>query len=94
MPTIKLYANLRNIAGVKELSIPGASLRLVISELIRLYPALEGVILDDGQTRRHVVITINGRNATDLEAAVTEDDVVAIFPPIAGGSRASPDCAL
>ena len=85
MPTIKLYANLRNIAGVKELSIPGASLRLVISELIRLYPALEAAILDDGQTRRHVVITINGRNATDLEAAVTEDDVIAIFPPIAGG---------
>jgi molybdopterin converting factor small subunit len=96
MPTIKLYANLRNIAGTKELSITPpsemlhsasreASLGQVLSELIKQCPELDGVILENEQIRPHFVITINGLNATDLDASVTEQDMIAIFPPIAGG---------
>jgi molybdopterin converting factor small subunit len=96
MPLVKLYANLRAIAGTKELSIAPpsrvlrsvsreASLGLVLSELIRQHPALDGVILENGQLRPHFVITINGLNATDLGVFVTEEDIIAIFPPIAGG---------
>ncbi len=85
MPAIKLYANLRDVAGTKELSVTGSNLGETLDELVRQYPALEGVILEDGQIRPHFVITINGHNATDLEAPVTEDDTIAIFPPIAGG---------
>jgi molybdopterin converting factor small subunit len=39
MPTIKLYANLRNIAGTKELSTTGASLGGALSDLVKQYPA-------------------------------------------------------
>ena len=85
MPLVKLYANLRNIAGKKELYITGASLGQALSDLIRQSPALDGVILENGQIRAHFVITINGLNATDLDASVTEEDMIAIFPPIAGG---------
>jgi molybdopterin synthase sulfur carrier subunit len=85
MPTIKLYANLRNIAGTKELSITGASLGGVLNELVKQVPALDGVILENGQVRPHFVITINGLNATELNVPVTEQDLIAIFPPIAGG---------
>ena len=103
MPTIKLYANLRTIAGTKELSITppsgvlpsasrGANLGTVLNELIKQVPALDGVILKssrcpsgNGQIRPHFVITINGHNATELDALVTEQDLIAIFPPIAGG---------
>ena len=96
MPTVKLYANLRNIAGTKELYITppsgmlrsasrGASLGEALSELVRQCPALEGVILENGHIRPHFVITINGLNATDLDASVSEEDMIAIFPPIAGG---------
>ena len=85
MPTIKLYANLRNIAGTKELSIVGASLGEALNELVQEYPAMDGVILENGQIRQHFVITINGQNATDPDAPVKEQDVIAIFPPIAGG---------
>jgi molybdopterin converting factor small subunit len=46
---------------------------------------LDGVILENEQIRPHFVITINGLNATDLDASVTEQDMIAIFPPIAGG---------
>jgi molybdopterin converting factor small subunit len=96
MPTIKLYANLRNIAGTKELSITppsgmlrsglrGANLGGVLNELVKQVPALDGVILENGRIRPHFVITINGHNATELDAPVTEQDLIAIFPPIAGG---------
>ena len=85
MPTIKLYANLRKIAGIKEISLQGTSLRGVLNELVKEVPALDGVILEDGQVRPHVVITINGHNAAELDVTVTEQDLIAIFPPIAGG---------
>ena len=85
MPVVKLYANLRKLAGTKELSIAGATVRGVLSELIRQSPALDGVILENGQARPHFVITINGHNATDLDMSLTEQDTIAIFPPIAGG---------
>ena len=85
MSIIKLYANLRNLAGTKELSITGANLGAVLNELIQQYPALDGVILESGQVRPHFVISINGHNTTDLDVPVTEQDVIAIFPPIAGG---------
>jgi molybdopterin synthase sulfur carrier subunit len=96
MPTIKLFANLRNIAGTKELSVApssgmlrsasrGTSLKGVLNELVKEVPALDGVILEDGQIRPHFVITINGHNAVGLDVTVTEQDLIAIFPPIAGG---------
>jgi molybdopterin synthase sulfur carrier subunit len=85
LPTIKLYANLRKIAGIKEISVQGTSLRGVLNELVKEVPALDGVILEDGQVRSHVVITINGHNAAELDVTVTEQDLIAIFPPIAGG---------
>jgi molybdopterin converting factor small subunit len=96
MPTIKLFANLRNIAGTKELSVTppsgmlrsasrGASLREALNELVKEVPALDGVILEGGQIHPHFVITINGYNAAGLDATVTERDLIAIFPPFAGG---------
>jgi len=85
MSNVKLYANLRTIAGTKELSIIGASLGEILNELEKEVPALDGVILEKGQIRRHFVITINGHNAEELDVTVTEQDIIAIFPPIAGG---------
>ncbi len=85
MPTVKLYANLRKLAGTKELSITGSTIGAVMNVLVGQYPALEGVILENGQVRPHVVITVNGHNVSNLDASVSEQDVIAIFPPIAGG---------
>jgi MoaD family protein len=85
MPLIKLYANLRKIAGTKELSITGGTIGSVLNELVRRHPAVGDVILANGKLRQHIVVTRNGHNVIDLETPVTDQDIVAIFPPIAGG---------
>jgi len=85
MPNIKLFASLRKVTGTKELSITGASAGEVISELVKRHPDLAAHLLENGQIRPHVIITINGHPATDMDTLVTEQDQIAIFPPIAGG---------
>jgi molybdopterin synthase sulfur carrier subunit len=85
MPLVKLYANLRKLAGTKELSVKGVTVGTVLEELIRQSPPVGEIILRDGEIGPHVVITLNGQNITELETPVTEQDTVAIFPPIAGG---------
>ncbi len=85
MPTVKLYANLRKLAGTKELSIAGGTVGAVLNELIRQSPPVGEVILQNGELGPHIVVTLNGQNITDLETPVTEESIVAIFPPIAGG---------
>jgi len=85
MPQIKLFANLRKAAGKKEVSVTGASVGGVVSELVKGYPALMEHLLENGQIRPHVIITINGNPITDANVAVTEQDQIAIFPPITGG---------
>lgn len=90
MPTVKLFANLRKIAGAKELTAAGTSLREVLADLEKLNPALGSTLLENGQLRPHVIVTLNGHPVTDLNVGfgrqvVTEQDQIAIFPPIAGG---------
>jgi len=85
MPHIKLYANLRKLAGTKELSRPGATVRAVLNELVKQNPLLGDVILESGGLRPHIVVTLNGHNVVDLDMVVSEQDIIAIFPPIAGG---------
>ncbi len=85
MPVIKLYANLRKLAGTKELSITGASLKGVLTELVEQNPSLDEAIFENGKLRPHIVVTINGHNVTELDSPVREQDVIAVFPPIAGG---------
>ena len=85
MPIIKLYANLRKLAGTKELSIMETTIRAVLAELVKQNPSLGEVILEGENLRPHIVITLNGHNVVDLDVNVSEKDVVAIFPPIAGG---------
>jgi MoaD family protein len=85
MPVVKLYANLRKLAGTKELSITGTTVGAVVNELVRQKPPIGDIVLEHGKLRQYMVVTLNGHNITDLETPVTEQDIVAIFPPIAGG---------
>ncbi len=85
VPVVKLYANLRTLAGTKELAVEGDSVRVALTELVSQIPRLRTAILADGNLGAHVVLILNGHNVTDLDAPVADEDVLAIFPPIAGG---------
>jgi MoaD family protein len=86
MPVVKIYANLRKLAGTRELSIAGLTVGSLVNELARQKAPIADVIIEAGKLRRHIVVTLNGHNVLDLETPVTEQDIVAIFPPIAGGT--------
>ena len=85
MPKVKLFASLRKAAGSKEVHVAGGSIYELLAALAQLHPALGAALLLDGQLRPHVVITVNGHPTLDAQALVTEDDEIAIFPPLAGG---------
>jgi len=85
MPTVKLYANLRKLAGTKEVSITGATVEAVLNELVRQHPPVGDVIFENSHLRPHIVVTLNGHNIIELGTPVMEQDIIAIFPPIAGG---------
>jgi len=85
MAIIKLYASFRIVAGKKELSIPGSTLSEIIRNLENRSPSVKGLILEGNQLRQHVVVTLNGNPVMDLGEHVDQEDIVAVFPPIAGG---------
>ena len=85
MPTIKLFASLRRIAGQKEISIKGPTLISTLNTLVQQVPALGEVLFENEQVRPSIIITLNGQNNINLHTTVTEEDTIAIFPPIAGG---------
>lgn len=57
----------------------------LLNELVRKNPSVAEMILKNGELAPHIIITVNGHNIMDLKTVVTEQDTVAIFPPIAGG---------
>ncbi len=88
MAVVRLYANLRKLAGAKELRVSGATLRATLDDLIRQQALLGPVLLDGGELRPHVIVTVNGQNLVTRDAPLAPDDIIAIFPPMAGGSLA------
>ncbi len=89
MTTVKLYANLRKLAGTREIPVGGSTLGEALNDLIRQHPALRDALFQNEELRPHVVVTLNGQNLVSLDTAITGQDVIAVFPPIGGGSSAA-----
>jgi molybdopterin synthase sulfur carrier subunit len=85
MPKVKLFANLRKAAGSKLISIEGLNIRQVVLGLATQYPATAIYLTENGHLQPKVIITINGQTINDLDMQLTEQDEIAIFPPIGGG---------
>lgn len=89
---IGVYATLRDLVGSKIISVDGASEMTVgqmIDRVLEKYPALSNKLLDkEGDLHPSIHVFINGRDAHymgGLEAAITAEDEVRIFPPVGGG---------
>lgn len=88
MPLIKLYANLRRIAGNNEVRIQGTTIQDILATLTQEFPDMKGFFMEDERLRLRVIITINGQSMPpeiSLQTPVSELDQIAIFPLIAGG---------
>jgi molybdopterin synthase sulfur carrier subunit len=89
----KLFANLAEVAGDREVSVDvddGATVGDALDALFAAHPDLESEVLDDdGSVYDHVNLLHNGSNpfveGDGLETPVAADDELALFPPVSGG---------
>lgn len=86
---IKLFATFRETVGQRTLSravAPGTTVRDLLADLEREYPALGGELLDGEDTPSSVAVLREGALA-DLDALLDAGDRVSICPPVTGGRR-------
>ncbi len=92
---IHFFATLRQIVGGKTIDLPVAgsmmTVRQLLEAVIARYPRLHTELFDEqGNLYRHVHVLINGRDVvyleSGLEALVSAEDTVNIFPAVAGGA--------
>jgi molybdopterin synthase sulfur carrier subunit len=66
----------------------GTTVKEVLDDLGRQYPAITQRLFDSGQVRRFVNVYLNDediRYLANLQTAVKEGDTVSIIPAVAGG---------
>ncbi len=90
MPKIKvrLFANLREYAGAKELELEVETVKESLEKLCKKFPGLENMIFEGENIRPYMNVFLNGRNISELNGlgtALNPDDEIAIFPPVSGG---------
>ncbi len=89
--TVKSFATLREVmdAQVRMDLAGGATIRSLLAELTGRYAGLDERIFEAPDTlREYVSILKNGRNIhflAGLETALDDGDIIALFPPVAGG---------
>ena len=89
---VKLYAGLRQAAGVKSLEVevnPQTTIRDILMEVTERYPVLDKFIWKepgDLSELAHVFINSeNIRHLAGLDTQIKSEDHVDIFPPLVGG---------
>ncbi len=88
---VKTFATFREVmdSQIAMEFLPGATIRTLLEDLVRRYDGLgEMIFASPGAIRDFVNILKNGRNVhflSGLDTPLDEGDVIALFPPIAGG---------
>ncbi len=88
---VKFFATFRKITKEKEIVVEAVpTLRDLLELLVLRYgqPANDNFLLREGQLHPDVILLVNGRaveHLQGLDTRLASDDVVSIFPRIAGG---------
>ena len=88
---VKTFATFREVmdSQIDMEFLPGATIRTLLEDLARRYEGVDELIFaSPGTIRDFVNILKNGRNVhflNGLDTPLDEGDVIALFPPIAGG---------
>jgi len=95
---VNLYATFRDVAGVKHLELTGATVSEVLRRLLEFHPEMETELFEaPGVLSERVSVFVNGRDVRYLQGLATPvrpEDVLDLFPPVAGGALgfSGPDC--
>ena len=78
-----------NVGGAKTVDLDGATIRVVVDELVTRHPALKPQLLtDEGDLNRFVNVYVNGQDVRylqGLDTPVEPADEVRLLPAMAGG---------
>jgi len=93
MITVKVFALYRKLMGNQKevtLEVPTPlPTSQALQALFQRYPDLRGALLDDqGDILPHVSVFVDGRDVRHkqgLDTLLQSGDVLALFPPVAGG---------
>jgi molybdopterin synthase sulfur carrier subunit len=90
--TFRTFATFREVIGATEMELtlpPGEKIGELLENLCNAHPGLRGRLFDAaGQINPYILILKNGRSVTSLQqldTVIDEGDVIAVFPPVAGG---------
>ncbi|WP_255568444.1 ubiquitin-like small modifier protein 1 [Salinarchaeum sp. IM2453] len=84
----RLFADLRERAGTDTVEVQTnvMTVQAALDELLSQHEELETRVLDeDGNVQDHINILVNGESISDLDAQISADDELALFPPVSGG---------
>ena len=87
MPTVIIPALLRKFTGgLERVNVPGRSIRDVVRQLGEQFPGIDQQLLQDGDIRPSIAVSIDGEIATGgVLEAVNEDSEVHFIPALGGG---------
>jgi molybdopterin synthase sulfur carrier subunit len=93
MISIKFFATFREIIGKKELDVEyreGMTMGDLLQELCSKSESMEKACFENGKLRDYDELLINGHNIqflNGLDTVLQDEDVIAVFPPVAGGQE-------
>jgi sulfur-carrier protein len=86
---IEIPSPLREQAGGKtEVAVSGTTVQSALDDLVRQHPALGPKLFADGKLRPYINVFVNDediRYLDEMQTPVTDGQVVAIIPAVAGG---------
>jgi molybdopterin synthase sulfur carrier subunit len=87
MPTVVIPALLRKFTGgVERVELPGKSIRELIRHLGEQFPGIDKQLLEDGDIRPSIAVSIDGEIATGgVLDTVAENSEVHFIPALGGG---------
>lgn len=71
--------------GVTEVNLTGRTVREIIAQLERQFPGFKDRLLQDGELRPDIAVSVDGEIAFDIMERVGERSEVHFIPPISGG---------
>ncbi|MDO8056362.1 MAG: ubiquitin-like small modifier protein 1 [Candidatus Hermodarchaeota archaeon] len=88
--TVRMFTSLRALTGTRETELEAANVQEVIDILGNRFGSKfsQMVLEPDGALKSYFHVLVNGRHIRlqqGVQTALTDGDVVAIFPPIGGG---------